>query len=478
MKVFLKTWCLTLFICAESTLSMTTTDFEEQKDRTIKSEINRKNVEHFECKFQKLEEIPAFMSAENIDFSYNRIKDFEEIIQQKNLRQLILSHNLIMNIPKEIKELKNLVQLNLSHNIIFEIPLEIGMLENLELLNLSYNQLRNIPSIWGNLSNLSRLNLAHNFIKNLPEELWNLKNLKFLGLSENRLDNISASIEKLENLKILDIEKNDLFNLPKEIDNLKNLKEIYLDEGFSIKKFTNEDNPQILNLNNKKLPYIPFDIIMLRKSLKELHLRNNKLSDIPPSLGKLKKLKKLNLSKNPINSTDDVPVEILELSNLKTLILSVKQSEIPSIEANQNEEGKWVVKYKNKREKKSKKVIGVEKNGDLVIEYSKKGIEEIRQKRIHKLNSKTNDILINYLFVYNNETPLSDEFLRKQVAKDQDFLNVLYQKENKLQMASNRFRFNKIKVNHHEIDYSETDDLSRLNASRNIRNERHSPFAQ
>ena len=355
------------------------------------------------------------------------------------------------------------------------------MLENLILLNLSYNQLRDIPSSLGKLLNLKQLDLSHNFIKNLPKELWKLKNLKFLGLSENRLEGLSNSIEKLINLKILTLDNNEkLLSLPPGLENLKSLEEIYIDKKFSMKKFLNKNdqNPKILNLNNKKLPCIPIDIIMLKENLEELYLKNNNFTKIPSFLDKLKKLKKLDLSKNQINSIEDVPDEIFELPNLETLIFSVKQEKIPPIEISKNEEGRWIVKYKNKKYRKLKKAIGVEKNGNLIIEYSRKGIEKIRQKRIDKLKSKISDILINYLFVYNNKTQLSDKFLREQVTKDQDSLSRLYKKENKLRIASDRFRSDKIKANHHKIDLSETNDLSRLNVSRSIRNGRHDDFAQ
>ena len=445
------------------------------------------NKERCDCKFQhqKLEKISLLKplkNTENMDLSYNRIKDLDKITLLKNLTQLNVSHNLIMNIPKEIKELKNLVQLNLSHNIIFEIPTEIGMLEKLILLNLEYNQLKSIPSILGNLSNLDRLNLSHNFINNLPEELWKLKNLKFLGLSENRLEELSNSIEKLINLKVLTLDDNEkLLSLPPGLENLKSLEEIYVDKGFSIRKFLNKNdqNPKKINLNNKKLPCIPLDIIMRKEELEELYLRNNNLTKIPSLLVKLKKLKKLDLSKNRINSIADIPDEIFELPKLKTLILSIKPNEIPSIETKKNEEDVWVVKYKNKKEKKSKKIIGIEKNGDLIIEYSKKGIENIRQKRIDDLNSKISEILLNYLFVYDNKTRLSDSLLQTQLNKDQAFLNCLYQKKDKLKKASNILVNTKIKCNRNKLNQAEAEEnIFHLNTSREIGNERRDIFFQ
>lgn len=486
MKIFLRTWCLVLFVCIEDILSMSIANFEEKRDQSIKSEINLEEDESLDFKFQKLKKIPPFIKSfknkKNIELSYNRIKNLKKIIGLNGLLRLDVSHNLIMNIPKGIEWLKNLIELDLSYNIIWEIPTEIGMLKNLISLNFSHNQLRSVPSSLLNLSNLKKLDLSHNFIKNLPEELWKLKNLKFLGLSENRLEELSNSIEKLINLKILTLDDNEkLLSLPPGLENLKNLEEIYIDEGFSIRKFLNKNdqNPKKINLNNKKLPCIPLDIIMRKEELEELYLRNNNLTKIPSLLVKLKKLKKLDLSKNRINSIADIPDEIFELPKLKTLILSIKPNEIPSIETKKNEEDVWVVKYKNKKEKKSKKIIGIEKNGDLIIEYSKKGIENIRQKRIDDLNSKISEILLNYLFVYDNKTRLSDSLLQTQLNKDQAFLNCLYQKKDKLKKASNILVNTKIKCNRNKLNQAEAEEnIFHLNTAREIRNERRDTFFQ
>jgi hypothetical protein len=64
--------------------------------------------------------------------------------------------------------------------------------------------------------------------------------------------------------------------------------------------------------------------------------------------------------------------------------------------------------------------------------------------------------------------------------KDQISLSCLYQKENKLKKASNGFEFDKIKTKRYKIDHFKMDKLDtyRLNALRDIRNEKFDIFVQ
>jgi len=78
-------------------------------------------------------------------------------------------------------------------------------------------------------------------------------------------------------------------------------------------------NLQKLNLSGNNLTSIPHEVGNLIY-LKKLYLYNNKITNIPPELGNLSNLQILNIGNNNITS---IPPELGNLSNLKELSLSV-----------------------------------------------------------------------------------------------------------------------------------------------------------
>ena len=114
-----------------------------------------------------------------------------ELSHLPNLTHLSLSPNQLTGpIPTELGRLSNLIRLHLSDNqLTGDIPPELGHLSNLVRLHLRANQLTgDIPSELGHMSNLADLELGNNRLTGpIPPELGRLSNLRELYVNDNQL---------------------------------------------------------------------------------------------------------------------------------------------------------------------------------------------------------------------------------------------------------------------------------------------------
>ena len=139
---------------------------------------------------------------------------------------------LIGKIPPELGLLTALEKLNIQNNpqLTGELPPELGNLTSLEKLNLSGNQLTGeLPPELGNLTNLTELYLYSNSLSGeIPPELGSLTNLTALGLNGNQLSGtIPPELGSLTNLTALYLDNNGLSGeLPSELGNLANLRQV------------------------------------------------------------------------------------------------------------------------------------------------------------------------------------------------------------------------------------------------------------
>ncbi len=111
------------------------------------------------------------------------------------------------------------------------IPPELGLLTGLRKLELSDNEglTGPIPAELGNLTNLTELLLNDSaFSGPIPAELGNLSNLKELNLASNRLSGpVPAELGNLTNLTLLYLDNNQLSGeLPSQLGNIPNLQKV------------------------------------------------------------------------------------------------------------------------------------------------------------------------------------------------------------------------------------------------------------
>jgi Leucine-rich repeat (LRR) protein len=202
-----------------------------------------------------------------------------------NLLVLDLQGNLLVGeIPKKLALLSNLLHLRLnSNNFSGAIPPDLGNITTLEYVYIHYNQLHgSIPEELGKLSNMSDLSLGGNMLSGrIPEALFNLSLLQQLAMPLNMLHGPLPSKfgDFLPSLQVLLLGGNMLGgHIP---DSLGNASELQLiDLGFNY-GFTGK---------------------------------------IPPSLGKLWKLRTLSLHDNNLKANDSQSWEFLDALTNCTLL--------------------------------------------------------------------------------------------------------------------------------------------------------------
>ena len=127
-----------------------------------------------------------------------------------------------LKLKPSIYTIYTIKNLHLSNQEIIELPKEIGILINLEHLYLANTKLTKLPIEIGNLINLQTLDLSSNYLSELPGEIGNLINLENLDLHNNKLLYVPTEMGFLFNLKHLNLSYNlELKRLPFELGELK-----------------------------------------------------------------------------------------------------------------------------------------------------------------------------------------------------------------------------------------------------------------
>jgi len=188
-----------------------------------------------------------------LNLKHNGIQSFPiELCELSLLRVLVLSDNLLIEIPQEIETLANLRELHLSNcgitagriapavksllhlstldlswNALTELPKEIGQLQLREIY-LQHNKLNPFPTSVLGITTLSKLSIADNDFRSVPPEISHLKSLQYLNLSQNRLEGLPKEMGSLNELQILHLEYNYITHLPQELIHLTRLHTLHL----------------------------------------------------------------------------------------------------------------------------------------------------------------------------------------------------------------------------------------------------------
>eukprot|EP01122_Echinamoeba_exundans_P011045 TRINITY_DN4269_c0_g1_i1.p1 TRINITY_DN4269_c0_g1~~TRINITY_DN4269_c0_g1_i1.p1 ORF type:complete len:1857 (-),score=321.81 TRINITY_DN4269_c0_g1_i1:1141-6711(-) len=274
----------------------------------------------------------------------------------KELRGLVLPHNLIKSLPS--LSLSSLTHLNLSFNALSVFPEPILKLERLEYLDVSHNAVSLFPSSasFAPLKSLRTLILSFNPLNAFPIPILELKRLKELELSQcgltwlpNQPSPPSSSLSTTpewpllfrKNLIKLDVSNNVLGSLA-GLDALVHLEFLHaastqLDtfpDLASLVKLSHLDlshnrivqlplflskleRLQTLKLNDNRILEVPKHIKSL-SMLRELYLHENLIHRISKGLAACKKLYKLTLEYNNLTR---LPVELRLLNSLSVLTL-------------------------------------------------------------------------------------------------------------------------------------------------------------
>ena len=291
---------------------------------------------------------------ESLNLSSNRnISELSPLIAElKNLEELDLNRNALIEIPDEIGDLKKLKRLTLSYNKLTGFPEAILNLKGLEWLEIGSQTITELPKSLKDLSSLSHLDLSFSGLKEVNDSIGDLKSLQTLNLERNDIVSISESIGKCQKLTRLNVKVNAYLDaIPESVGTLSNLEELDLYGCKKLLKFpskgTNLTKLRILDISGSlftELPEAIFDmnaLVELRMSdvpiskldkrikglvnLEYLCLFSTKISELPSEIGELKSLSKLECStlKSPL------PDSFCNLSNLKNLNVSFDMLENP-----------------------------------------------------------------------------------------------------------------------------------------------------
>ncbi|XP_013200559.1 leucine-rich repeat and calponin homology domain-containing protein [Amyelois transitella] len=164
------------------------------------------------------------------DLSKNRFSELpDELTTYIYLEKLLLSQNIIRNVPEAVGSLQSLTYLDLSSNQLTELPREVCQMP-LQVLLLQDNMLSTLPKEIGKMSTLAELDASNNRLTQVPMTLGDCAGLRSLDLSNNQLGLLPLQITYLR-LEHLDVSCNCISSLPLELRNMTTLITLNLDNN-------------------------------------------------------------------------------------------------------------------------------------------------------------------------------------------------------------------------------------------------------
>ncbi|MEM6188640.1 COR domain-containing protein [Shewanella scandinavica] len=255
------------------------------------------------------------------------IINWELISSCSSLRKLTIIRSEILEIPDAVLKMPSLVELDFSSNRISTLPVFSNFNKNIKELILHGNNIVEInDSVWG-LSKLNTLILSDNNIFEVSDKIKKLQNLMHLNLSGNDLEFIPEGIGELKKLVNLQLESNKITKLPSSIGLLKNLQVLFVSDN-KIKKIPDEisslSNIRFMIFDGNELEEIP-EVIGGLNVLSSLSLDNNKIKVIPKTMIKMEVLSYLSLVNNPLPIPDPSFHNLTAQEQIQTL-LEIQQS--------------------------------------------------------------------------------------------------------------------------------------------------------
>ncbi|KAM9856028.1 biglycan b [Aulostomus maculatus] len=239
-----------------------------------------------QCSDLGLTEVPKnippdtkFLDLQNNLISELRENDFKGLT---NLYGLSLRNNHISRVhPNAFKPLKHLQKLYFSKNLLTSVPKNLP--PSLVEIRIHENHIRKVPAgAFSGLVNMNCIEMGANPIQNSGFEPGAFKGLKlnYLRISEARLTGVPKDLP--ESLNELHLDQNQIQAV--ELEDLSRYKNLYrLGLGHN----------HIRNIENGSLAFVP--------RLRELHLDNNLLTQVPAGLPDMKYLQVVYLHSNHIS---------------------------------------------------------------------------------------------------------------------------------------------------------------------------------
>ncbi|ULH27803.1 LIC_11051 family fibronectin-binding protein [Leptospira weilii] len=268
--------------------------------------------------YSKGSESISVLEAEEIDLSdiglFENLKEFslsnckkitslKSLCELKNIRTIFIKKAQLTEFPDFLLGITSLRSLYFTDNGPFtENKTNLPNFSNVEQLCLNNNALGEIPEFVYRLSKLKELIVIGNQLIEFPERLADLKNLEEINLARNVITGISNLTRAFAQVKELGLYENRLASL----------------EG--IRNFPNLDH---LLVWQNELETIPVEIADLKKLIR-IDLTKNRISNLPDLKVELESVKELSLGENGISK---LPKSLVQFPNLKSLDLAGNQLE-------------------------------------------------------------------------------------------------------------------------------------------------------
>eukprot|EP00750_Incisomonas_marina_P016914 INCI19651.1.p2 GENE.INCI19651.1~~INCI19651.1.p2 ORF type:complete len:741 (+),score=117.16 INCI19651.1:238-2460(+) len=237
----------------------------------------------------------------------NELRECSVIAAMVQLRILNLSDNQLSSLPS-LDSLRELTDLDVSSNQLQELPL---LPSSLARLDCSQNQLHELGPEFEALEHLHEIHAGNNQLTSIaaPLGVW-CPALRVLHLPDNRLEDLPESLSHLSELQILDARKNQLCIFPVLPESsggteLSALKELRLSNNQLPEVDPSElskvaSSLVIFDVASNFLEDLPGDVLSTLQILQHLDISNNRIGEVPASLGSLHNLRSLKIEGNPI----------------------------------------------------------------------------------------------------------------------------------------------------------------------------------
>ena len=304
-----------------------TVTFEDPKiEKMVRNSLNKPNGKIFAAQLLDVTEL------HNADIA-GSIRSLNDLKFMPNLTTLTLDGEMLINDYEPLAGLQELTYLSLSECAVSnnELPY-INACTKLVYLDVSHNELATLSGAEA-LTKLEMLNVSDNELTNL-NTVGELTALLDLNISDNKIRNLSP-LSSLENLQLLDFSGNNATDLTLEpLAELTELVQLVLADTVPEDLAVLKDLPKLISIDVsdcglttladfndfKKLTVIRAagndieSVSAFTKSVEELYLADNPLSDLTP----LKRQEKLiTLDLNDTDITDLSPIAALPM--LQTL---------------------------------------------------------------------------------------------------------------------------------------------------------------
>ena len=275
-------------------------------DLTRDCDPNAEYLDLIHLKIRSIEDLglERFPKLQALCLRQNQIESMAAVSRLPvDLEELDLYDNRINHISSAVNNLTRLQNLDLSFNNIKNIK-NIDRLVELENLYFVQNRISEIKNL-GTLRKLKNLELGGNRIAVILEEMLKLPSLTQLWLGKNKISKLQ-NLDNLINLRVLSIQSNRI-NKIEGLDKLVNLEELYLSHNgiYKIENLENNTNLTVLDVTANRISHLE-NLLHLVK-LTDFWCSNNQVSsfeEISSHLGKLPELDTVYFEGNPVETSN------------------------------------------------------------------------------------------------------------------------------------------------------------------------------